>query len=279
MVDIIINNQIYFMNLNKLNILLLTIFCELFTCCGINDDCEETMIYSNDEAFNLGPYRNKIIAHRGIWKGNTYDQNSIKALTRSVPGGIWGCEIDVWETIDGRIVLSHDRSIHDIDITSNTFKDINDILAKEGYYLPSLEESLYAISNTDYNLIIEVKNAEIEKLYNIIIGFPELRPRLSYMSFSSKICEDLIAQNFHPTYFLSSYINFDIETLSKKGYDGVAVSIDALRKDIKFLTECHDLNLKILVWTVNDIDDVKKCLLEGVDFVITDIPEKLNYYQ
>jgi glycerophosphoryl diester phosphodiesterase len=43
----------------------------------------------------------------------------------------------------------------------------------------------------------------------------------------------------------------------------------------KFVEAAHARNMRVQVWTVNDIDSMKRLLEHGVDGIMTDYPQKL----
>ncbi len=43
----------------------------------------------------------------------------------------------------------------------------------------------------------------------------------------------------------------------------------------KFVEAAHARNMRVQVWTVNDIDSMKRLLKHGVDGIMTDYPQKL----
>ena len=44
----------------------------------------------------------------------------------------------------------------------------------------------------------------------------------------------------------------------------------------KLLKKCHDLNIKVIPWTVNDKATIDKLKVLGVDGLITDYPNLFN---
>lgn len=44
----------------------------------------------------------------------------------------------------------------------------------------------------------------------------------------------------------------------------------------KKIDECHTLGMKVIPWTVNDLDDIKKLIGQGVDGIITDYPNLIS---
>ena len=51
----------------------------------------------------------KVVAHRGYWRHAGSAQNSLAAFNKADSIGVYGAEIDVWMTADGRLVVNHAR--------------------------------------------------------------------------------------------------------------------------------------------------------------------------
>jgi glycerophosphoryl diester phosphodiesterase len=62
--------------------------------------------------------------------------------------------------------------------------------------------------------------------------------------------------------------------------DAQALQVPATHGDRKvvnrrFLEAAHDRNMRVHVWTINDIDSMKRLLKMGVDGIMTDYPDRL----
>ena len=77
-----------------------------------------------------------------------------------------------------------------------------------------------------------------------------------------------------PVYYLNgSRLPKDLKFIDAAGQD---YHINVFRKHIGWIKECHDLGLKVNVWTVNSLEDMQWCIDRGVDYITTDEPERLQ---
>lgn len=110
----------------------------------------------------------RFIAHRGY--SAMAPENTIPAFTLAGEAGFWGVETDVYETVDGVFVLSHDDSLKrmtgmDVKITEITYEELQKFTINAGsnanqysnLKIPTLEEYLQIC--TDYGMVpvIEMK--------------------------------------------------------------------------------------------------------------------------
>ena len=77
-----------------------------------------------------------------------------------------------------------------------------------------------------------------------------------------------------PVYYLNgSRLPKDLKSIDAAGQD---YHINVFRKHIGWIRECHDLGLKVNVWTVNSLEDMQWCIDRDVDYITTDEPERLQ---
>lgn len=233
---------------------------------GIIDD----IINDTDKEF-----KSKIIAHRGAWMNNYLEQNSLNAINIANTLDIWGCEIDIRETKDEQLILCHDAFISNLQIKDHTYTEIKEAASKEGRLIAALNEVLETLKHSNVNIVVEVKEANVSRLKELIDSYPSVKHRLSYMSFSKDICRSLIKNNLRPTYLLIEKGSINYTELIQERYTGIAIDRDLLRKNLNIFDKCKKNNLMILVWTVNNYPQITEYINRGADFIITDIPHNL----
>ena len=100
----------------------------------------------------------KQIAHRGYWTAGAAE-NSLLAVQYAIDAGLYAAEIDVYETIDGVMVVNHDLMYNGIEIINSSYEDIIKVAGNESIALPRLEDFLLMIENhPTFRLIIEIKD-------------------------------------------------------------------------------------------------------------------------
>lgn len=225
----------------------------------------------------------QVIAHRGYWKTDGSAQNSLRAIVKADSIGCYGSEFDVWMTADGVLVVNHDAKVDSIVIEKAESKDVLALSLPNGEMLPSLEQYLQVAKNLNTRLIFELKphkNRLLEAKAVIdgimMIDRMGLNDRVEYITFSSNALEEFIkyAPKGTPIYYLNG--EKSPQELYSMGAAGMDYHISVFKKHPEWIKECHDLGMKVNVWTVNKEEDMKWCIEQGIDFITTNEPEILQ---
>lgn len=226
---------------------------------------------------------NKVIAHRGAWKANNYPQNSIASLIEAVRLNCEGSEFDVWMTADEVLVVNHDHDFQGIDIETSTYQQL---LAKKhpnGEKIPTLEEYLTeGMKQTGTKLILEFKPSRLgvarsERLGELAVKTVKklgAEQWVDYITFSYEGGKKAIATDPKANV---AYLSGDKTPaqLKQDGFFGFDYNIRVLRNKPEWIQEAKQLGLTTNAWTINNEEDMKWLLEQGVDFITTDEPEKL----
>ena len=199
-----------------------------------------------------------IIAHRGAVKLENTLESVLFARDLNV-----SVEIDVQTCKSGEIVLFHDETLerlslnHEkIKISDLTLEEIQNVELIRGYKIPTLEDIL-KFWKSQLLLNIELKN-ECPNLLDLLNKY-------DYNYLITSYSEDL---NKYKKYKTGKIFDKDNWNLNLLEYEHSYVIID---KDItnKYIIESFkNINVKILVYTVNNLEDIPL----GVDGIITDKP-------
>ena len=81
-----------------------------------------------------------------------------------------------------------------------------------------------------------------------------------------------------PPYVPVYYLDGDLapKKLKALGLAGADYHYNVIYKNPEWVKQAHDLGLKVNVWTVDKIEDMKKLIDMGVDFITTNEPELLK---
>ena len=245
-----------------------------------------------------------VIAHRG--GGGLAPENTLEAFRRSVELGVDVLELDVHSTADGALVVIHDRTV---DRTTDGGGRVNEMslaaLKKldaghrftadggqtfpfrgQGVTIPTLDEVLQAFPEMKFN--IEPKQATpslVGPLCNLLKE-RRMTGKTIVASFNQTLIDEFrqacpdVATSAGPTEvtkFLSLY---------KTGLTGAfSPAMHALHipqsagwlytVDGDFIRAARERNLQVHVWTVNEIEDMKRLTELGVDGIMTDYPDRL----
>lgn len=98
-----------------------------------------------------------------------------------------------------------------------------------------------------------------------------MEKQVEYISFSMNVCEQLVRQT--PDSKIS-YLRSDVapKQLKEKGINGIDYYYKVICQHPEWVKEAKDLGMKVNVWTVDDIADMKEMLDLNVDYITTDEP-------
>lgn len=223
------------------------------------------------------------IAHRGFWKTEGSAQNSLAALQKADSINVYGSEMDIWLSSDGVPVVNHDAHVTlngEKLIVQDTPVDIlTQVILENGEHLPTLESYLDTFekcSNT--KLIIEYKShrtkyQEDELTHKVLkmVQDRNLQDRVEYISFSLNFVVKTIHLNpLAKVYYLNGDLAPDV--IKKIGASGIDYHFTVIDKHSEWVKACHDLGLKVNVWTVNKTEDIQRMIDLKVDYITTDEP-------
>ena len=226
-----------------------------------------------------------IYAHRG--NSGFFPENTMYAFKKSLDLGIYGIEIDVQKTKDGILVVHHDETLGRMfdgkgSIKKSTFEQLRELNLKDEELknkadckIPTLEEVLEFIKDTDLTLNIEKDILDIVKQY-------EMEDKVVISSFNYKSLKRISKLNSKvKTAYLVGPLTFKRRNLKKilkicKDCKCTYIhpSCDVVNKE--FVAEAHKRGLLVQVYTVNSVTIMKKLIKLKVDGVFTNYPKIIN---
>ena len=233
----------------------------------------------------------KIFAHRGA--SGEFPENTLLAFEEAIKQGSDGIELDVqFHQASEEFIVIHDRHIKHANqikhINALTFSQISQItLRQQG--IPTLTQALACINNRCI-VNIEIKSAsQGMQLSNEIIALKRL---LTQLVESHVISYDkLIISSFnHHVIKQSSQQLPSIQTAAliagcpilyasfctELSVAYLNVSAECLNKVI--IQDAHQKGLKVFVYTVDLIDEIKLCHQLGVDGIFTNFPARALHW-
>lgn len=226
-----------------------------------------------------GQAQTQVIAHRGFWKTEHSAQNSITALNKAAENKLYGSEFDVQLTADGVVVVNHDDTIQGFTIGKTNYDNLKGLQLKNGEILPTLADYLQAgKKQAGIQLILEIKPHKTKEQEDQIaettvkmVKEYGLEKQVEYISFSMNICEHLT--KLTPNSAIA-YLKSDVapKELKAKGINGIDYHYKAIEKHPEWVNEAHELDMKVNVWTVNNLKDIQKMIDLKVDYITTDQP-------
>ena len=211
------------------------------------------------------------VAHRA--GGVEAPENTVAGVQKAYELGAFGSEIDIQRTSDGYYVVNHDATFARVAGVNKKPSELTLAQVKElsvdGEPVPTLEEMLDA-SHNKVTLFIELKGDTADKQmaddtvriikeknmtdetviislkYDLISHIETTYPEMNtgYLAFAS----------FGDTAGLNcDYLALEEESATEKTIDSI-----------------HEKGKKVMVWTVNEADDIERFLRTDADAIITD---------
>jgi glycerophosphoryl diester phosphodiesterase len=227
--------------------------------------------------------RNKVIAHRGAWKGAQTSENSIAALKHAISLECQGSEFDIHMSADSTLFINHDADINNIVIERTPASQLSGIKLSNGENLPTLEEYLKAgLEQNRTRLILEIKPTSLgpERARFVASAVLKTVQKLKaeawvdYISFDMEICRELIRLD---PFARVAYLNGDKspEELAAAGLWGLDYHYSVFKKNADWIDAARNHRLTLNAWTVNDAETMRWLLHHNFDFITTNEPELL----
>lgn len=234
-------------------------------------------------AFAMQAAQPKVIAHRGYWNTEGAAQNSIRSLVKADSIGCYASEFDVWMTPDSVMIVNHDPTINGVVIQDTPAAEVRKQKLANGETVPTLDEYLQKAAGLNTRLVLELKThdsrarekAAVKKSIEMIKKYG-LADRTDYIVFSKDAFKEYIKQapKGSKVYFLNGDYTPGQIKFSKGA--GIDYSLKVMKKHPEWIKDCHNKGLEVNVWTVNEPEDMQWCIEQGVDYITTNEPERLQ---
>jgi glycerophosphoryl diester phosphodiesterase len=217
------------------------------------------------------------IGHRGA---SSYEpENTLRSFKRAIELGVDAVEFDVRKTKDNQLVIIHNA---DVNKTTNGIGSVNDLSLKQiksfvtnkGEQIPTLEEVLDSVGN-QVKLFVEVKEIGIEREILDLINTKGMMENVVIISFLEDVLRNLRKLND----------NVEIGLIYVRHKNPINLALELKAKYLlplyrfthtKNINKAHEKGLKVIVWTINNKEEVAEYKKKGVDGIATDKPEILN---
>ncbi|HIV98800.1 MAG TPA: glycerophosphodiester phosphodiesterase [Candidatus Ornithospirochaeta avicola] len=232
-----------------------------------------------------------IYSHRGY--SGRYPENTMLAFRKAVEAGTDAIELDVHLSKDSHVMIIHDESLERtagvssfvFEKTRSELESISAGKTQNEIYgftpIPSFEEYLEYIRNTDVITNIELKTAPVyypgieEKVFRMVED-AGCSDKVIYSSFNwlSVMRMKQIDPSVKAGLLFESLKLHNIAPLIKDtGFD--AYHPDFRLVDEKTASELRKNGVALNVWTVNEEEDIKRMISLQVDGIITNYPDRV----
>jgi len=217
------------------------------------------------------------IGHRGA---KAYEpENTLRSFQRAIEYGVDAVELDVRKTKDNQLVVIHNV---DVNKTTNgrgavnelTLDEIKKLFTEKNEKVPTLEEVLTFVGN-QVKILIELKETGYEETVLDLIRKKGLIDNVIIISFDEN--------SLRKVRELNSEIATGLIYVRHKNPVQSALSLGASyllslyhfthSADVK---KAHENGLKLIVWTINKVEEVVEFKNKGVDGIASDRPDILN---
>ena len=228
------------------------------------------------------------IAHRGA--SGDFTENTLQAFEEAIDRGCDTIEFDV-QSIGNRFRIFHDTNFDrmfgvDIDTDKISETEANKLVYPNLEKLPTLQQALDCINGrVDVNIEIksnhiETNIADIAKTY---LDKPQWKNKNIILSSFSGATINMIRQH-HPNIKLSYLVHdhyCNLEEIKKLKDDYIKYNIHSLNLPLESISKkiaeyCNDNNIRIYVYTVNEIKQIRYLRELGVSGVFTDFPKLIR---
>lgn len=238
----------------------------------------------------------KIVAHRGA--SGSAPENTFAAFEKAVESGVDAIEIDVHQTMDGKIVIIHDDTL---DRTTNSsgsiyekkYEELKNVDAGSWFDVNYSDETIPLFSDflefvkNKAGIIVEVKYGSQK--------YPGIENNVWSLLKSHNLVKTTVVSSSRVTILntfrqLSQEINLG-KILSPKELwrslfqpDSLLYKQDIIKQvkeihphwsfvDAKFMKWANSLGLAVIPWTINKEMKIRVMIDRGVQGVITNFPE------
>ncbi len=223
------------------------------------------------------------IGHRGAM--GYAPENTLTSFAKALELGVDGIELDVHLCRSGELVVIHDGRV---DRTTNgkgyvidmTLEELKKLDAGKSQRIPMLSEVLDFV-NRRALIDIELKAegismsvAEVVRKYIQEFGWKnDLFMISSFDHHELMRCHDMIPEVPFGPLIGAKPLDYAFFAQSMKA-DTIMPFYEFLNGE--FVQDAHRRGLKVVTWTVNRPDDIKKMLSIGVDGIISNYPDRLR---
>ena len=218
-----------------------------------------------------------IIGHRGA--NSVAPENTLKSFQKAIDLDADYIEFDIHQSKDGEIVVMHDSNTfattgHKGSINRMTIEELKRLDCGDGEQIPTLRETI-ELAKGKIGLLCDIKASGLtKKLVNILKEEELIQTSLiSSFIFNELLKIQKLESNLKLGLLLSEELRIPriIKRMVQKAINNDFYSIHLFYEIIekKIIEIAHNNNLKVIAWTVDNEEIMKKLINLGVDGLIT----------
>jgi glycerophosphoryl diester phosphodiesterase len=219
-----------------------------------------------------------IIGHRGA-RGHA-PENTLLGIRRALELGVDAIEIDV-QFVDGQLIVIHDATLNRTTngrgrVARKPFAALRELDAGQGERIPTLAE-VFELVNRRVLINIELKGRKTARPVAALIE--------NYVQTRGWEYRDFLVSSFRrpelkqlaggkiPLAILFSRRTRGFPKLARE-LGAVAINPPLRFTTEKLITKAHALDLRVLVYTVNEPEDIARLRTWKADGIFTDFPDR-----
>ncbi len=215
-----------------------------------------------------------LISHRGA--SHYEPENTLRSFSRALDMGSSVIEFDVRKSLDGHLVVIHDRTVNRTTdgkgaVSGKTLVELRSLDAGLGERIPTLEEVLETFAGR-CGLVVELKEKGTEEKTVSLIRMHGLARDVIVVSFRED-CIRTVRELDHaiPTGLITVFGFGCVNKALSLGCRAVATNQRFMTRRIA--SDARRKGLFVCCWTVNSTERAEKLARMGLDGVITDKPD------
>ena len=252
----------------------------------------------------FNPDKFLVIAHRG---GRSLGpENTLYTYRNAVKLGVDVLEMDVRSTKDGQLIILHDDTLAQTTnatgpVENYSLVDLKKLdaahrwspdngqtfpLRNKGVKIPTLAEVFNAFPQTRMNL--EIKESRASTIHSLcrLIRDHHMTEKVMVASFDADSLKEFrslcpqVATSAGASEAMLFYGLQKVYLEAAYSPNAQALQVPETFRDLRvvnrrFIEAAHARNLRVQVWTVNDVNAMQRLLNLGVDGIMTDYPQRL----
>ncbi|WP_298900555.1 glycerophosphodiester phosphodiesterase family protein [uncultured Psychroserpens sp.] len=222
------------------------------------------------------------IGHRGA--KNHKVENTLESIVKALEFDVDGIEIDVHKCASGELVVFHDFTLDRMtngsgEVSKHTLNELKTLKVNTQFTIPTLEEVLNTV-NRKCILNIELKGKDT--------ALETCKVITKFVNQKGWAVEDFIVSSFQKHELESVFdtnSNLRLAVLTKASVADAlefahTINAYAIHPNFALLTRdnvktAQNAGYKVITWTVNDFETIKRMKSYGVDGIISDNPDRL----
>ena len=233
----------------------------------------------------FSPAPPRVLAHRGL--ALEAPENTLLAFLQALAMGVTHIETDVRASSDGVAVLSHDPDLRrltgrDVRVDRLTFAELSEVDLGHGQSFSSLAGALEAFPDARFNIDIKAANG-VQPTVDAIVA-TRSADRVLVTSFSDRRRRAAVRQLPGVATSASGFrfvlawgaaglgatplFRFALRDVDAAQVPEKYVGLRAITP--RMIRLLHSEGLEVHVWTINDVEDMRRLLDLGVDGLVTD---------